>query len=95
MLQSLLPRSSSALSAASRSTRALPCLNARSSRRHYALQAADATDPKLSAIDPAQLTITRATTPKDLLPNEELVFGRTFTGQLCTLPWLLNRTNKG
>lgn len=84
MLQSLLPRSSTA---ASRSARALRCLNAQPARRNYALQAADASDPKLSSIDASQLEITKTTTPRDLLPNDQLVFGRTFTDHMLSLEW--------
>jgi len=32
-------------------------------------------------IDPSKLTITSTTTPKSLLPPEELIFGRNFTGE--------------
>lgn len=35
---------------------------------------------KLPGIDPSKLEITNATTGKDIVPPEELVFGRTFTG---------------
>lgn len=37
-------------------------------------------DPKLPGIDPSKLEITKTITPKQLVPNEDLVFGRTFTG---------------
>lgn len=46
------------------------------------MQANDASDPRLQAIDSSKLSITKTTTPKDLMPNEELVFGRYFTGTL-------------
>jgi branched-chain amino acid aminotransferase len=35
---------------------------------------------KIMGINPAKLTIEKTTTPKDLLPPEELIFGRNFTG---------------
>ena len=35
---------------------------------------------QLAALDPSKLNITKTTTPKELTPNNELVFGRTFTG---------------
>jgi hypothetical protein len=35
---------------------------------------------KLPGIDPSKLEITETITPKAVLPNEDLIFGRTFTG---------------
>lgn len=78
MLQSLFPRPASARAA----SRTLRCLNVSKQRRSYALQANDATDLKLHSIDGTQLSITQSTTPKDLTPNDELVFGRYFTGTI-------------
>lgn len=52
----------------------LACIAAQRCRRAYSAQ------PKLAELDPAKLSVTKTTTPKDLLPPEELVFGRTFTG---------------
>lgn len=49
-------------------------------RRWYSIHADAASATKLAEIDPSKLSITKSTTPKDLLPPEELVFGRTFTG---------------
>ena len=40
---------------------------------------------KLQDIDPSKLSITKTTTPKQLVPPAELVFGRTFTGILFIL----------
>lgn len=37
----------------------------------------------LPDIDPKSLTVTESTTPKQIVPPEELVFGRTFTGKCC------------
>ena len=34
----------------------------------------------LPNIDPSQLHVTETITPKQLMPNEDLIFGRTFTG---------------
>jgi len=56
------------------------CLNAGKQERAYSIKADDASDPKLSAIDPSQLSIQKTTTPKNITANEELVFGRQFTG---------------
>jgi branched-chain amino acid aminotransferase len=38
---------------------------------------------KIQDIDPTKLSITTTTTPKDLLPTEELIFGRNFSGEGC------------
>lgn len=80
-MQSLLPRS---LSSARTTSRALRCLNVNASKqsRSYAIEAKDASDPRLQSIDPSRLSITKTTTPKDLIPNEELVFGKYFTGTI-------------
>lgn len=56
-------------------------------RRHYSLQAPDAADPRLSKVDVSQLSITKTTTPKAIIPSEELVFGRTFTDHMMSLEW--------
>lgn len=34
----------------------------------------------LPDIDPSQLEVTKTITPKQLVPNQDLVFGRNFTG---------------
>ncbi|WPG99678.1 branched-chain-amino-acid aminotransferase, mitochondrial [Acrodontium crateriforme] len=57
------------------------------SRRHQSIQAPDATTPRLLAIDPSALEISKTTTPKPVLPNEELIFGRTFTDHMLSLEW--------
>lgn len=41
-------------------------------------------------LDASKLVIHKTTTPKAKLPNEELVFGKTFTDHMLTIPW--NRT---
>lgn len=51
------------------------------------MQAPDAADPKLSAIDLSQLQITKTTTPKPITANEQLVFGRTFTDHMLSMEW--------
>lgn len=35
---------------------------------------------KLPDIDPSKLSTTETITPKQLVPNQDLIFGRTFTG---------------
>lgn len=49
-------------------------------RRTLTLQADDALDPRLRAIDVAKLSVQRSTTPKEKLDNDSLVFGKSFTG---------------
>ncbi|RMZ81131.1 hypothetical protein DV738_g2477, partial [Chaetothyriales sp. CBS 135597] len=41
----------------------------------------------LPDIDPAKLAITKTASPKQLVPNSELVFGRTFTDHMLTVEW--------
>jgi len=48
--------------------------------RTYSVKAEAASATKLQNIDPSKLTITQSKTPKTLLPPNELVFGRSFTG---------------
>jgi len=36
---------------------------------------------KLPGIDPSKLEVSKTTSAKDIVPPEELVFGRTFTGK--------------
>lgn len=63
-----------------RTSSTLRCLAAQRYRRAYSIQTDAAPAPKLAEIDPLQLSVTKTTTPKQLTPPEELVFGRTFTG---------------
>jgi hypothetical protein len=39
----------------------------------------------LASIDPSKLSITRTTTPKELLPPKDLVFGQSFTGMCVAI----------
>ena len=50
-------------------------------RRAYSIHANVSVGEKIQNIDPSKLTITKTTTPKDLLPPEELIFGRNFSGK--------------
>ena len=50
-------------------------------RRWYSMKIDDASLENLPRIDPSKLSITKTVTPKELVPPEELVFGRTFTGR--------------
>lgn len=49
-------------------------------RRFYSIQAQEDSIARLPGIDPSKLSITSSTTPKEIVPPQELVFGRTFTG---------------
>ncbi|KPI44059.1 uncharacterized protein AB675_6216 [Cyphellophora attinorum] len=44
------------------------------------LYADDELMSRLPDVDPSKLTVTETITPKQLVPNQDLVFGRTFTG---------------
>ncbi len=46
----------------------------------YSSEIGSETTGTLQGIDFSKLSITKSTTPKELVPPEELVFGRTFTG---------------
>lgn len=50
------------------------------SRRSYSIHA-DHAAQRQKDIDPTSLTITKTTSPKELIPNHQLVFGRSFTGE--------------
>lgn len=52
--------------------------------RLYSIQSQEEKIAQLPDINPGALSITRTTTPKQILPSEELVFGRTFTGKHAT-----------
>lgn len=49
-------------------------------RRYYSVPPDQAALSKLPEIDPSKLELSNTSSPKDLVPDEELVFGRTFTG---------------
>src|ERR1700744_4036261 len=51
-----------------------------SRRRLESLAADDDFYSKLPGIDPSKLNVTNTITPKALVPNQDLIFGRTFTG---------------
>ena len=54
-------------------------------RRTYSIHADASVGTKIQDIDPTKLSITKTTNPKDLLPPEELIFGRNFSGS-CIRP---------
>ena len=42
---------------------------------------------KLAEMDASKLTVTKTTTPKELTPPKELVFGNKFTDHMLTCEW--------
>ena len=42
---------------------------------------------RLPGMDPSKLTVTETITPKQLVPNQDLVFGRTFTDHMLSIEW--------
>ncbi|XMA10203.1 hypothetical protein WAI453_002994 [Rhynchosporium graminicola] len=55
--------------------------------KHYSIKATAASGSKIQDIDPSKLSITKTTTPRELVPPNELVFGRTFTDHMLSLEW--------
>ena len=62
-------------------------------RRPYSIQSQEEHIVQLPDINPSALTITRATSPKQVLTPEELVFGRAFTGKHATAFPISNHTS--
>ncbi|KAF2496258.1 branched-chain-amino-acid aminotransferase [Lophium mytilinum] len=56
-------------------------------RRAYSIHADASVGKNILDIDPSKLSIEKTTTPKTLLPPEELVFGRNFTDHMLSLEW--------
>ncbi|CAD0094307.1 unnamed protein product [Aureobasidium mustum] len=83
LLSRALPAARICPRAASRSFR----LANASQSRCYAIAAHDVSNPKLTTIDTSKLSITKTTTPKELIPNDELVFGKHFTDHMLSLEW--------
>ena len=54
------------------------------SPRQYSIQSQEEEIARLPDIDPGALSITKSTTPKQVLPPETLIFGRNFTGKHAT-----------
>ncbi|GMF80908.1 unnamed protein product [Aspergillus oryzae] len=47
-------------------------------QRHF--NSTPAVASRLAGIDPSKLTVTKTSSPKELTPAKDLVFGKTFTG---------------
>ncbi|KAL8947624.1 MAG: hypothetical protein Q9222_006111, partial [Ikaeria aurantiellina] len=72
----------------SRTQRILPRPNwACTKKANYSIQSQEAAIAALPNINPSALSITKTTTPKELVPPEELVFGRTFTDHMLSIEW--------
>src|SRR2546423_1410168 len=56
-------------------------------RSRNALQADEESLSRLPGLDASKLSITETITPKKIVPPEQLVFGRTFTGLRSTTPF--------
>ncbi|KAI1616937.1 branched-chain amino acid aminotransferase [Exophiala viscosa] len=56
-------------------------------RRREELTIDDDLHSKLPGIDPSRLEVTDTITPKSLVANQELVFGRTFTDHMLSIEW--------
>ncbi|KAI7338957.1 branched-chain amino acid transaminase [Hortaea werneckii] len=70
-------------------TRHIPSTPSLRQQRRWAtnLQAPDSADPQLRQIDVGALEIQKTTTPKPIVPHDQLVFGRTFTDHMMSLEW--------
>lgn len=82
MFRQLVRSHAAPLSAIAR-TQSLPSRAIVSQRwqRFYSIKPETAATPSLPNIDPSKLTVTKTTTPKELIPQEQLLFGKTFTGE--------------
>ncbi|KAL8903962.1 MAG: hypothetical protein Q9207_003577 [Kuettlingeria erythrocarpa] len=70
--------------------RAAPCRLPRPNwhcKRPYSIQSQEEELARLPNINPDALSIIKTTTPKELLPPEQLVFGRTFTDHMLSIEW--------
>lgn len=76
-----------ALSSLFRRSLLLQTSSAQRCRRAYSIHADAPSGVKIQDIDPTKLSITKTTTPKDLLPPRELLFGRNFTDHMLSLEW--------
>ncbi|KAK3069353.1 branched-chain-amino-acid transaminase bat2 [Teratosphaeriaceae sp. CCFEE 6253] len=86
-IRTLLPRTARALPRACRPRIPTPQCLLLPHRRTYALQAPDASDPRLKSIDTSLLSVEKTTTPRDMIPHHQLIFGRNFTDHMLSLEW--------
>ncbi len=81
MLQPSLSRSAGVFRAPTSQLSRLLQLGSRQNGRFYSIKPEVASDSKPQDIDPRKLKITKTTTPGVLQKPEDLIFGRTFTGE--------------
>lgn len=55
-------------------------------RRCYSIKSDEEALKDLPGINPSKLVVTESITPKELIPHQDLVFGRTFTGKPIDSP---------
>ena len=79
-----LSRASVPLLAGSRTYIAQNTIQPWRSRRTYSIQSQEEALARLPDIDPNKLSIIKTTTPKQVVPPEQLIFGRNFTGKLSS-----------
>ncbi|KAJ5570401.1 uncharacterized protein N7459_009831 [Penicillium hispanicum] len=68
--------------------RSLPSQGIASSRlwqKNFSVSAAAAS--QLQGLDASKLTVTKTSTPKELTPPQELIFGKTFTDHMLSIEW--------
>ncbi|KAF2401311.1 branched-chain amino acid aminotransferase II [Trichodelitschia bisporula] len=84
----MLQRTPRALLSSLRTTALRPAAISASSRcwRTYSIHASHASSQH-KALDAAQLTIQKNSTPSELLPPKELIFGHTFTDHMLAIEW--------
>ncbi|OKL59083.1 Branched-chain-amino-acid aminotransferase, cytosolic [Talaromyces atroroseus] len=55
-------------------------------KRSYSIKPISKT-AELPGVDPSKLEITKTSTPKELTPNDQLIFGKTFTDHMLSIEW--------
>ncbi|KAK8084617.1 branched-chain amino acid aminotransferase [Apiospora hydei] len=87
MLRQLLPRAGRAFRAPA-ARQLLPLsLAARQPLRCYSIKPEAASSAKPLDVDPSRLSITKTTSPKELVDPAKLIFGREFTDHMLTIEW--------
>ncbi|KAI9839883.1 MAG: Mitochondrial branched-chain amino acid (BCAA) aminotransferase [Sarea resinae] len=92
MLRQCLRRlPASTVTVPTRASRSLPQLASlryvSQARRLYSVQVDSPAQSQLPGIDSSKLSIAKTTTPSELSPPEQLVFGRTFTDHMLSIEW--------
>ncbi|GAM38899.1 Bat2 homolog [Talaromyces pinophilus] len=76
----------STLLRASKTQYTTPSLGSSLWKRAYSIKPISAST-ELPGVDPSQLEITKTSTPKELTPNSQLQFGKTFTDHMLSIEW--------